>query len=252
MRLFAVPRVRARAARDALPRAPRAGVEARAPLPLPGGACASPSRRGLRRLGPALSALRRNPSPRRPLAPKSATPSKICARARSSRRRRRPSLRARRPATRCCAAAGRRGGVQRPPFSARAGSAGTLRHASFRLPTSMATALLSSPARGFPLCAPPRPLIPARGSARLARAAYQRPPTRRAAARAFAVRGSPRPLYRAPRARAGCPAGHFAGNQLPGRSMGLSPLRPPPGTDLHVRPPRSLCRSFPRRRSRQA
>lgn len=55
---------------------------------------------------------------------------------------------------------GASGGLRRP-FSARAGSAGTLRHASSRVPTSMATALLSRPARGLS-AAPWAPYPPAR------------------------------------------------------------------------------------------
>lgn len=53
------------------------------------------------------------------------------------------------------------------------------------------------------VCASPRPLIRPHGSPRLAPAAYQRPPTRPAAARAFAVRGLPRcSTARRPRAPA--------------------------------------------------
>ena len=100
VRLFAAPRVRARAAQDALPRAPRAGVEARAPLPPPGGSLFPFAARPAPLRPGSLSPPGRNPSPRRPLAPKSATPSKICARAPSTRRRRPASPLARRPATR--------------------------------------------------------------------------------------------------------------------------------------------------------
>lgn len=60
------------------------------------------------------------------------------------------------------------------------------------------------------------------------------------------------PLYPAPLRRARRPAGHFGGNQLPGCSIGLSPLHPGPRIDLHVRTPTSLPRGFPRVRPAQA
>jgi len=43
-----------------------------------------------------------------------------------------------------------------------------------------------------------------------------------------------------------CPARHFEGNQLPGGSIGLSPLVPGPAIKLHVRTARDLHRRFPR------
>lgn len=144
-----------------------------------------------------------------------------------------------------------RGVLQRRPFSARPGSAGKLQHTSYRLPTSMATALLSPPARGLRLRVPAAPYPPARFTPPCARCL---PAPAHSARRRPRVRSSrpPSVLYRPAPPRARCPAGHFARNQLPGRSMGLSPLHPARGIDLHVRLPRSLGRGFPRRRSRRA
>lgn len=60
------------------------------------------------------------------------------------------------------------------------------------------------------------------------------------------------PLYPAPLPGARYPEGYFGGNQLPGCSIGLSPLRPGPRIDLHVRTPAGLPRGFPRARPAQA
>lgn len=59
-------------------------------------------------------------------------------------------------------------------------------------------------------------------------------------------------LYAADLRGARCPAGHFGGNQLPGSSIGLSPLRPGRAIELHVRTARGLHLRFRRLRPAQA
>jgi len=105
------------------------------------------------------------------------------------------------------------------------------------------------------------------GCFRLVRADYRRGPTetygapdasanRRAAGRLRSLRSGPRPLgsgYRLtclyvvrPTTRdSRCPGGHFRRNQLPGDSIGLSPLLPLRGSDLHVSTPQSVRPGFP-------
>jgi len=177
-----------------LPAPCAAGVKARAPLPSRRAAARhSPSRRGLRRLGPALSS--RKPFSSSALGAKSATPSKICARARSSSRRRRPSAHARRPATRA------------PPFGGRQGVGGSCSALHFQRarvwqvscdtllpgcrppwpppccpdprPAFLALRLPAAPypcARFFPLRAPCLP-GDAHGARRCARVCSSRPPS---------------------------------------------------------------------------
>lgn len=83
-----------------------------------------------------------NPSPRRP-SREVATPSKICAARTSTPARARASPVRARPPTAQTKARAESAAPDRHPFSAHANSAGTLQHASYRMPTSMATALLS-------------------------------------------------------------------------------------------------------------
>lgn len=59
-------------------------------------------------------------------------------------------------------------------------------------------------------------------------------------------------LYAADLGGARCPAGHFGGNQLPGSSIGLSPLRPGRAIELHVRTARGLHLRFRGLRPAQA